>query len=305
MIRDIMVANPHGVKKEELIDALEQRVLPLPEYMMAEIMAGLDSIALKEQRESEIAWYEQERALAFNKLLKLYLAEDNSTSIDESIISLITDHGNLNDNYYLANRYLEQGNISNVFSALTNLPNQFVMDSEQEIENQDYLTLFTMVSNVIQQGKPLDSLDNTSRQVLYQMTEHKSRPAIMAQNILHNIDTASYPEVYILPAYGPVTRRYHAENPGYNTGLDQEKIFNVYPNPSKDYFIIEYYFEIVPKKASYSINDPAGKTIEEGLLEGRQDQLIRKTASYSPGLYTIMLIINGKAERTLKFSVIK
>ncbi|MFA4852939.1 MAG: hypothetical protein WC599_10505, partial [Bacteroidales bacterium] len=38
MIRDIMVANPHGVKKEALVEALEQRVPPVPDYMMEEIM---------------------------------------------------------------------------------------------------------------------------------------------------------------------------------------------------------------------------------------------------------------------------
>ncbi|MFA4863991.1 MAG: T9SS type A sorting domain-containing protein, partial [Bacteroidales bacterium] len=305
MIRDIMVANPHGVKKEALVEALEQRVPPVPDYMMEEIMEGLDSIALKEQRESEIAWYEQERALAFNKLMKIYLAEDYSTSVEESIISLITNHGNLNDNYYLANRYLEQGNISNAFTVLTNLPNQFVMDSEQEIEHQDYLTLYTMVSNIMQQGKPMDSLDNTSRQVLYQMAEHDSRPAIMAQNILQHIDSASYPEVYILPVSGPVLRKYTAENPDYITELDQEKIFSVYPNPCNDYFIMEYYFERIPGQASYSISDPSGRIIEEGLIEGQQNQLIRRTSFYSSGFYTIKLIINGKVEKVLKLNVIK
>jgi len=305
MIRDIMVANPHGVKKEALVEALEQRVPPVPDYMMEEIMEGLDSIALKEQRESEIAWYEQERALAFNKLMKIYLAEDISTSAEDSIISLITNHGNLNNNYYLATRYLEQGNTSNAFTVLTNLPNQFVLDSEQENEHQDYLTLFTMISNITQQGKPLDSLDNTSRQVLYQMAEHDSRPAIMAQNILQHIDSASYPEVYILPTSGPVLRRYDAENPNFNTGLDHENVFKVYPNPCNDYFIMEYYFEIIPGQASYSISDPLGRIIEEGLIEGQQNQLIRRTSSYSSGLYTIKLNINGKLEKALKLNVIR
>lgn len=305
MIRDIMVANPHGVKKEELIEALEQRIPPVPEYMMAEIMAGLDSIAQKEQRESEIAWYAQERDLAYNKLMKIYLDDETFTSAEDSLTSLILNHGNLNSQYFLATRYLEKGDVSNTFSILSELPNQFVMDSEQLSENQNYITIFSMISNLTQQGLPLDSLDNTSRQLLYQIAENNSRPSIMAQNILQYIDTVSYPEVYILPTSGPILRKYEAENPEVISGTDKGNVFRVYPNPSHDYFILEYHFEVMPRNAAYSINDPLGRIIEEGLIEGQQNQLIRRTTSYSSAIYTIKLIINGKVEKALKLNVIK
>ena len=306
MIRDIMVANPHGAKKEELIEALEQRVPSVPEYMMAEIMAGLDSIAQKEQRESEIAWYAQERDLAFNKLMKIYLEEVPLASAEDSLTSLILNYGNLNSQYFLAIRYLEHGDASNAFSLLSDVPNKFAMDSEQQSEHQDYLTVLTLINNTLQQGMPLESLDSTSRQVLYQIADNDSRPAVIAQNILQYIDTASYPEVYILPTSGPVIRRYEAKNPDIIPGLlDQGNIFKVYPNPSHDYFIIDYYFEIIPKDASYSISDPLGRVIEEGIIEGQQDQIIFRTSAYSSGLYTIKLITNGKAGNIVKLNIIK
>jgi hypothetical protein len=305
MIRDIMVANPHGVKKEELIEALEQRVPPVPDYMMAEIMAGLDSLSVKEQHEAEIAWYEQERDLALNQLIRIYITDSSLTAANDSIISLVNGHGNLNNHYYQATRYLEQGDALNAFAVLTNLPNQYVMDSEQENERQYYLTLFAMINNINEQGKPLDSLDESSRQMLYQMAEHDSRPAIMAQNILQHIDSVSYPEVYILPTTGLVLRKYSAENPNLNTGLNQENSFRVYPNPCSDYFIIEYNFEEIPRQASYSINDQLGRIIEEGPIEGQQNQIIRKTSSFSPGLYTIKLIVSGKVEKAIKLNLVR
>jgi hypothetical protein len=305
MIRDIMVANPHGAKKEDLIEALEQRVPPVPEYMMAEIMAGLDSIAQKELRESEIAWYAQERELAFNKLIKLYLDDETYISAEDSLTSLILNHGNLNSQYFLATRYLEHGYASNALSLLSELPNQYPLDSEQQSEHQDYLAIFTMIGNLNQQGLPLDSLNNASRQILYQIAESDSRPAIMAQNILQYIDTVSYPEVYILPISGPVLRKYQAENPELISGLNQGNNFRVLPNPCHDYFILEYYFELIPRNASFSIIDPLGRIIEEGPIEGQQNQLIRRTTSYSSGLYTIKLILNGKVDKALKLNVIK
>jgi hypothetical protein len=180
------------------------------------------------------------------------------------------------------------------------------MDSEQQSEHQDYLTVLTLINNNLQQGLPLESLDSSSRQILYQIADNDSRPAVMAQNILQYIDTVSYPEVYILPTSGPVIRKYEAENPGIIPGLlDQGNVFRVYPNPSHDYFIIDYYFEIVPKDASYSISDPLGRMIDEGTIEGQQDQIIIRTSDYCSGLYTINLIINGKIENFKKLNIIK
>ncbi len=45
--------------------------------------------------------------------------------------------------------------------------------------------------------------------------------------------------------------------------------------------------------------------IEEGPIEGKQNQLIRRTTSYCSGLYTIKLIINGNTDKTLKINIIK
>ena len=200
---------------------------------------------------------------------------------------------------------MEQGDASSSFAVLNNLPDQFVMDSEQENERQDYLTLFAMINNINQQGKPLDSLDVSSRQILYQIADHNSRSAIMVQNILRQIDSVTYPVVYILPNTGLALRKYGAENPNVNTGLNQENSFRVYPNPCSDYFIIEYNFEEVPKQASYSISDLLGRVVEEGPIEGQQNQIIRMTSSYSPGLYTIKLIVNGEVERALKLNLVR
>jgi len=305
MIRDIMVANPHGVKKEELIGALEQRIPPVPDYMMAEIMAGLDSIAQKELRESEIAWYAQERELAFDKLMKIYLCDSNQESAGDSLVALILDHGNINSHYYLATRYLEQNNFTNATLILVDIPEQFELEPGQQAEYQDYQTVFSIITNVLQEGMPLDSIDNTSRQILYQIAENDSRPAIIAQNILKQIDSVDYPEIYILPTSGPITRRYLAEIPDKDSDPEQGNLFRVYPNPGRDYFIIEYSFERVPDQASYSISDQYGRITEQCPIEGKQNQLIRRTTSYSSGLYTIKLIINGNTEKTLKINIIK
>jgi hypothetical protein len=304
MIRDIMIANPHGIKNEDLREALEQRVPPLPEYMIAEIMDGLDSVSTKEQREAEIAWYQQKRDDAFNQLVMLYLTDTTIYSREDSLVSLIETYGGLTSHYFLTNRYMEKGDLINAFLVLSNLPNKFTMDSEQQSQYQDYITIFEMLRNLKQNGKTLDSLNNISREILYQIAEHLSRPAAMAQNILRHIDNAGFDEVYILPTSGINLRNMYAKA-NNEQNQDQKLKFEIYPNPCKDYFIIDYAIKQKPYQATYSIHNAIGQIINSGQLNDLQNQLMVRTSSYSNGLYTISLIIDGKIEKVVKLNVTK
>lgn len=82
-------------------------------------------------------------------------------------------------------------------------------------------------------------------------------------------------------------------------------LFVVYPNPCRDIFIIDFSFDNLPAQAYYSISDPLGRIIEEGAIQGQQNQIIIRTSSFSSGLHTIRLIVNGKVEKALKLNVIK
>ncbi len=303
MVRDIMVANPHGAKKEELAESLEARIPPLPDYMMAEIMNGRDTLSLKELKEGEITWYEQERNSAFASLLNLYLAQTTESSGD-SLVSLISNHGYLKDHYLLAARFLEKGDITNAFSVLDELSTKFSMTSGELSEYQDYLTLFSILGDLKLAGQPLDSMNASSRQTLYQIAEDNFTPGMLAQNILQRIDTVEYHEIYILPTSEPTENKYYGENPDFNANAE-DGVFRVYPNPCLDYFIIEYFFTVVPQNAAYSIVDPLGRTIEEGKIAGHQNQVIRRATAFSPGVLTIQLIIDGKVEKEAKLTIIK
>jgi len=303
MVRDIMVANPHGAKKEALVESLEERIPPIPDYMMAEIMNGRDTLSLKELKEGEITWYEQERNSAFAALLNLYLSQTTESSGD-SLVSLISNHGYLKDHYLLAARFLEKGDITNSLSVLDELPTKFSMTSGELSEYQDYLTLYSILGDLKLSGQPLDSMNASSRQTLYQIAEDNFTPGMLAQNILQRIDTVDYNEIYILPTSEPTEKKYYGKYPELNEYFE-DGVFRVYPNPCLDYFIIEYFFTDVPQNVTYSIIDPLGRTIEKGKIDGQQNQIIKRTSELNPGVFTIQLIINGKGVKATKLTIIK
>jgi hypothetical protein len=113
-----------------------------------------------------------------------------------------------------------------------------------------------------------------------------------------------YNETYILPTSEPAEKKYYSENPDNDPNFE-DGVFRVYPNPCLDYFIIEYCFKSIPKDAACSIDDASGRTIEEVKIEGQHNQIIRRVAELSPGLYTIKLVIYGKVVKIAKLTIVK
>jgi hypothetical protein len=87
MIRDIMVANPQTAKSNELMDKLDERWNPLPEYMKAQILQGKSIVSIKEQLESELSAYKLQRAKAFNGLVRWFMNDTlNPVASSDSLV---------------------------------------------------------------------------------------------------------------------------------------------------------------------------------------------------------------------------
>ena len=61
MIRDVMVANPHTAKNDELMNKLDERWTPLPEYMKEQIMQGKNIVSVLEKTESKLGRFNWKR----------------------------------------------------------------------------------------------------------------------------------------------------------------------------------------------------------------------------------------------------
>jgi hypothetical protein len=73
MIRDVLVANPHSVKSEALMEKLDQRLQPLPGYMLDEILQGQSLVSVYENLQSSLSHHLQKQALYKKQLVQLHL----------------------------------------------------------------------------------------------------------------------------------------------------------------------------------------------------------------------------------------
>jgi hypothetical protein len=91
MLRDIMVANPHTAKSDNLLQKVDSRFDPLPDYMKAQILAGRSLVSLKEEMESNLARYHLQKSRLINGLIHHYLKADLPGGNDSVINLLQTD----------------------------------------------------------------------------------------------------------------------------------------------------------------------------------------------------------------------
>ncbi|OFZ08106.1 MAG: hypothetical protein A2338_07985 [Bacteroidetes bacterium RIFOXYB12_FULL_41_6] len=85
---------------------------------------------------------------------------------------------------------------------------------------------------------------------------------------------------------------------------DAPNFLKLFPNPTKDYVILEYKLE-TDVLANISINDIKGITIKAIETKGQQDQITLITSDWKPGIYLANLKISGKIVESIKFTIVK
>ena len=99
MIRDVLVPNPHSAKSDELINMLEYRTVPMPDYMMEQILAGEDTVGAKESLQAEKAWWANEAAGAYTRLLDYYQGNGGDSLTTDSLMWLFDYRNTLSSRY--------------------------------------------------------------------------------------------------------------------------------------------------------------------------------------------------------------
>ncbi len=80
-------------------------------------------------------------------------------------------------------------------------------------------------------------------------------------------------------------------------------LLKVFPNPAKDYFIVEYILTAEINHAVIEIVDAMGRKLQSIALTNRKDQILIKTNALSSGLYNCIMLNNGKVISQTKITI--
>jgi hypothetical protein len=303
MVKEIMVANPQSAKSDKVMEALENRENPIPEYMMEEIMLGRDTIGQKELIEAEYSNAGFQKEIILNRLISLYRADTLNSGMD-SIVQLLTNHNTISAKYRLMMTYLELNDTASAKNILLNIPQQFALTSSQALVYDhwsDYLeTILVLKKNSLM----LPEMDSLQVGKLVELAQYEDQPGCLAGNILHFLGKMELHPNYILPG-NELKSMPDAESINKTGKQNKEQYFKLYPNPAKNYIVVEYILSDMSTNGVLYVYDSSGKLKFMTELPPNKHDVIIQTKDWSDGIYLFNFTSNGQYKQSEKLIIVQ
>jgi hypothetical protein len=297
MIRDVMVANPHSAKNEELLNKLDDRWTPLPEYMVEQILQGRNLISVKEKTESQLARFMLDKTRAMSRLERTYRSDtaNMQVSLDSLAMLYATDH-TPESKYRLAFLQLERGEALQGQATLNAIPVQFTLRHGQVDEHAKLVEYYSLLATFAGSAP-----DSAAVQALYDLSQQEPYHAAMyATNMLIALGEVQYEEPVIMPDYLKSARA-SGSQPGVDK-IHKPQMLKVKPNPAKDFIIVEYELE-TGGNILIEITDISGKPVHSMQAINARDEVTVDTRNWTPGAHIVTLKLNGKPVESVKFTI--
>ena len=306
MIRDVMIANPHNAKNDELMGKIEERNNPMPDYMKAQIIQGGGLVSLFEDLQSQKSYYEQKRASAFNSLTKHYITDTiDPTGSSDSLMVLLQNENTLAAKYRLAFLSFGQGAWGLGQDILNNIPQQFGLTAEEQGIHSQILAYTDIVADLAQQGKTIMEADSSQIVALFDIeTSGAGIAPVYARNALLAMGEIDYDEPILMPDFTKSSAI--ADNRAeLMKALKKHHYIEVFPNPAGDYLIISHELELLQENPYVEIRDLKGEKLRHVNLSGKQNQETIDIKDLKPGVYIVNLFANSKELESVKFTKAK
>ncbi len=304
MVRDVMVANPQSANSDQLIEKLEERVTPMPNYMRAQILQGKSIVSLKQELESQLANYKLKQSRAINGIVREYLADTiNPVSSTDSIVALYESVNDKGIKYRLAFLHLQREEYDLGTTVLDAILTGYELSTEETSEHDIMVDYFNLVKGIKQDSRTeLDANEDEIQELVNIEQLSNGIVGAYARNVLLALEEIEYLAPIQLPNLYKSSKE--AEELLEIINSEAPSQLSVFPNPSKGYVIIEYHQEM-EKDGTIEIKDVNGITIKKVYINILEDQVIVGTHDWKPGVYIASLIIDGISIESCKFTLVK
>ncbi len=305
MIKLIMVANPQSSRIDAVMGAIYDRVPPLPESYIEEILAERTNISQLEHLQADVsADYHLLKTIG-DDIKFIYLNDtiinDTITWPTDSLIAFTSRETNLNSKYELANIYLDAVQFTNMENVLTNIPSDFELSDEQSMNHQEYVNFFTILRNLKENNLNFDELSGAQLVTLNNMVDNgKHYYSAWAQCLLSLNDAEyTYDEMLV-----------HSPDVQARIGKISEKseiknILKVYPNPTSEYFTIEYNTSAKYNKLWLEIHDITGRSLKKQELKSGNNAELIDVKDLITGIYMVSLYGDGEVIASERINIVK
>jgi hypothetical protein len=289
IIFEIMAANPDELKKEELIEYLENKENPLPDYMIDILKQVSTGTTYKTVLHRQMAHYNQLKTRVAHDIIRSLL---NDTVTDYAELRNWFDNvgGKRADEQVIAT-YVQERNYTDALSLANMMPVLYGYEDDELTEHNYYTDMLNLQISLDQEGRTIFDLDSDEVNNLVFIADNSNGTAgIQAKGILKF-------------AYG-----YHyyncinADTLGYKSSSSINfdgfnKVFGpdieVKPNPAKEWTSFNFILPDNEIEGMIKISNVTGKIIETFVVKGTQGQKIWDTRKIKPGVYLYTFTVNG------------
>jgi len=267
--------------------------------MRNQINQGLTVISEKEQMELEVSTYKRERDIAINQAVQLLSSDTIDRTAD--MLDFLSDTENIQYEYRVAEAYDVLGSTGKSESVLTAIGNMELTESEAQAHS-DYVSFRQLMQAWDAENKNLSALSESDIETLQGYTERANITAGDANALLklNGIDT------YKEPVYFPDEVETELRIIQYTEEEVSEDRLLIYPNPAKDYVIIEYAVKELDNTDLFiTITDLSGRQVYEEKLSYQQDELVIIAQQFPQGQYFCTLRTGSNIIKTDKFILAK
>jgi len=299
MIRNVLRTHSQAAKSATIQENLDNRINQLPLFMRNQINQGMTIISEKERMELDVNTYKRERNLAINQAVQLLASDTIDRTTD--MIDFLANTEDIQYEYRLSEACDVLGDTEQANAALTNIGNMELTESEIQAHT-DYKSFRQLMQTWEFENKNLTALSEGDIETLEGYTEHANITAGDANALLqlNGIDT------YKEPVYFPDEVETELRIIQYTEEEVSEDRLLIYPNPAKDYVIIEYAVKELDNTDLFiTITDLSGRQVYEEKLSYQQDELVIIAQQFPQGQYFCTLRTGSNIIKTDKFILAK
>lgn len=290
-----LIANPHSAKSETLLQELDMRLDPMPEFMRDEILEGVFVLSAKELMEAKRDVDMQFYNYGFNRLLSASLTDTIPVPID-TLMSLLNADGSVQSLMQQAWLLFEAGESSAAIIRMTSIPTEITLTSSDVTEHSEQLAFMQWLNQ-----NPVIGEENTEAlNYFLQSTSASVSSAARSIMVAHNL--LEYDEPYLNP---DLTKIAEVKKPKAEAAGKSNEVIRIFPNPGKDFITLEYSLGDDLNSYSYEVSDQTGKIVIKGSLGRSADQIIIDTHDLASGNYYINLISGSKNVTGTRFVIAK
>lgn len=269
----ILQANPHAIRKEDLRDRMDQRLILFTDYEKALILQGLEIITEKDNLESNIAALNVAKNARINELIRRYLRTGNV----QAVINLIDGEQGLNYRYQHAMLLYATGNRTSAESVLSAIDVSHMHPGHQQSHTKCIESIHVL----------MDIRDNHMQATPAQLNQLRSlvdepfpQAAAWAASLLRCFEEVPFVAEYEDP---------NAEPRAAWSGLPKlEKGLLVYPNPTDGLFLIQPIGANTESGFVVTLTDVTGRIVRTQYFHST-NQMLLDVGDVSPGTYSIQV----------------